>query len=121
MQLGKILLSEFKLPTLTFVCDLGKEPPPLPVLEFEVAGTVPLNDFHGAQLLLTFTESPEEMNERLQQDPPEASQHSLQVQAYLRARKPLACAWKAMMTTVSLRSLSSSSWAKTPVLKNILL
>lgn len=41
--------------------------------------------------------------------------------SYLRARKPLACAWKAMMTTVSLRSLSSSSWARTPVLKNILL
>lgn len=37
---------------------LGEESPPLPVLEFEVTGTVPLNDLHGAQLLLTFTESP---------------------------------------------------------------
>lgn len=37
---------------------LGEESPPLPVLEFEVTGTVPLNDLHGAQLLLAFTESP---------------------------------------------------------------
>lgn len=102
------------------MCDLGKEPPPLPVLEFEVAGTVPLNDFHGAQLLLTFTEGPEDMHERLQQDPPDTVCR-VQTRAYLRDRKPLACAWKAMMTTVILRSLSSSSWAKTPVLKNILL
>lgn len=46
------------------MCDLGKEPPPLPVLEFEVTGAVPLNDLHGAQLLLTFTESPKKMNDR---------------------------------------------------------
>lgn len=41
------------------MCNLGEEPPPLPVLEFEVTGAVPLDDFHGGQLLLTFTESPE--------------------------------------------------------------
>ena len=41
------------------VCNLGEKPPPLPVLEFKVAGTVSLDDLHGAQLLLTFTESPE--------------------------------------------------------------
>lgn len=40
------------------VCHLGEESPPLPVLEFEVAGTVPLDDLHGAQLLLAFAESP---------------------------------------------------------------
>ncbi len=42
-----------------FVCNLGEEPPPLPVSEFEVTGAVPLDDLHGCQLLLTFTESPE--------------------------------------------------------------
>lgn len=45
------------------MCNLGEEPPPLPVLEFEVTGAVPLNDFHGAQLLLTFTESPKKMDD----------------------------------------------------------
>lgn len=43
------------------------------------------------------------------------------VYSYFLARKPLACAWKAMMTTVIFRSLSSSSWASTPVRKKILL
>lgn len=43
---------------------LGEESPPLPVLEFEVTGTVPLNDLHGAQLLLTFTESPKKTNKQ---------------------------------------------------------
>ena len=38
---------------------LGEEPPPLPVLEFEVTGAVPLDDLHGGQLLLTFTERSE--------------------------------------------------------------
>lgn len=46
------------------VSHLGEESPPLPVLEFEVTGTVPLNDLHGAQLLLTFTESPKKTNKQ---------------------------------------------------------
>lgn len=41
------------------LCNLGEEPPPLPVLEFEVTGAVPLDDLHGSELLLTFTERPE--------------------------------------------------------------
>lgn len=41
--------------------------------------------------------------------------------SYFLAKKPLAWAWKAMMTTVIFRSLSSSSWASTPVRKKILL
>lgn len=43
------------------------------------------------------------------------------VLAYFLARYPLACAWKAIMITVIFRSLSSSSWASTPVRKKILL
>ena len=43
------------------------------------------------------------------------------LETYFLARKPLACDWKAMITTVIFRSLSSSSWANTPVLKKILL
>ena len=49
---------------IKFIGNLGEEPPPLPVLEFEVTGAVPLNDLHGAQLLLTFTESPENTRTR---------------------------------------------------------
>lgn len=32
---------------------LGEKPPPLPVPEFEVSSTVPLDNFHGGQLLLS--------------------------------------------------------------------
>lgn len=35
--------------------NLGEQPPPLPVLQLEVTSTVPLDDLHGRQLLLTFT------------------------------------------------------------------
>lgn len=41
------------------VFDLSEKPPPLPVLELEVAGAVPLDDLHSGELLLTFAESPE--------------------------------------------------------------
>lgn len=37
---------------------LGEEPPPLPVSQFEVGGTVPLQDLHGRQLLLPLGEGP---------------------------------------------------------------
>lgn len=39
--------------------DLGEESPPLPVLQLEVAGTVPLYDLHCSQLLLAFAERSE--------------------------------------------------------------
>lgn len=113
------------------MCNLGEEPPPLPVLQFEVTGAVPLDDFHGAQLLLTFAESPENTQrfeirwlpvcgaegsvKKSDTDlvsqvcPLQAIANTECGRLYLRARKPLACPWKAMMTTVSLRSRSSSS------------
>ena len=43
---------------------LGEEPPPLPILEFEVASTVPLNHLHGSQLGLPLTEHPARKQEK---------------------------------------------------------
>lgn len=40
--------------------DLCKEPPPLPVPEFEVGSTVPLDHLHGGELLLPLGKSPTE-------------------------------------------------------------
>lgn len=37
---------------------LGEEPPPLPVAQPEVGGAVPLEDFHGGQLLLPLGKCP---------------------------------------------------------------
>ena len=37
---------------------LGEEPPPLPVPEFKISGTVPLDHLHCSQLLLSLGKSP---------------------------------------------------------------
>lgn len=39
-----------------FVCYLGEKSPPLPVPEFEIGGTVSLDNPHGCQLLLPLGE-----------------------------------------------------------------
>lgn len=44
----------------TVICvHLCKQPPPLPVPEFKVRGTVPLHHPHSAQLLLLLHKGPE--------------------------------------------------------------
>ena len=47
--------------------DFSVEPPPLPVPQHQVAGTVPLEDLQSAELLLLLSEGPEEDKDRVRQ------------------------------------------------------
>lgn len=42
---------------------LGEEPPPLPVPELKISSTVPLDDLHCSQLLLSLGKGPAKQNQ----------------------------------------------------------
>ena len=46
---------------------LGEEPPPLPIPQLEVGGTVPLNHLHGCQLLLPLGKGPGDRDRELRE------------------------------------------------------